>query len=176
MEKIKCGVLGASGIVGQNYIKLLQNHPWFEVVDLAASPESENKIYSEYVGKNKWQMSVPIPENVKNVKCRDANKVQNLPSDISFVFSAIDLPKKDDIKALEFKYAEQGIPVVSNNSAARWIPDVPMLIPEINADHINVIPLQQKNHHLPAGGFVAVKPNCSVQSYMTPIFALEQKG
>lgn len=175
MEKIKCGVLGASGIVGQNYIKLLQNHPWFEVVDLAASPESENKPYAEYV-KQKWQMSVPVPDILKTLKCRDANKVENLPHDVSFVFSAIDLPKKDDIKALEFKYAEHGIPVVSNNSAARWIPDVPMLIPEINADHINVIPLQQKNHKLPENAFIAVKPNCSVQSYMTPIFALEKKG
>jgi aspartate-semialdehyde dehydrogenase len=175
MEKIKVGVLGATGIVGQNYIKLLQNHPWFEVADLAASPESADKPYAE-VAKQKWQLSVPVPENVKNVKVRDANKVEKIPSDISFVFSAIELPKKEDIKALEFKYAEQGIPVVSNNSAARWIADVPMLIPEINADHINVIPLQQKNHNLPSGGFVVVKPNCSVQSYLTPIYALEKKG
>lgn len=173
-DKIKIGILGATGIVGQNYINLLTNHPWFEVTDVAASPRSAGKPYAEAV-KKKWQMSKKIPEHVRNLIVRDVQDFIHLKSNISFVFSAMDLPQKEDTKAIEFKYAEKGIPVISNSSANRWTPDVPMIIPEINYNHIDVIPIQKKNRGF-SKGFVTVKPNCSIQSYMTPIFALEQKG
>jgi len=173
-EKINVGILGATGIVGQNYIKLLIGHPWFEVVDVAASPRSAGKTYREAV-KGRWQMSMGIPSEVRNLVVRDVQDFDSLNSDVSFVFSAMDLPKKEDTKEVEFNYAKRGIPVISNSSANRWTPDVPMIIPEINYDHIDVIPIQQKNRNL-SGGFVTVKPNCSIQSYMAPIFALERKG
>ena len=175
MEKMKIGVLGATGIVGQNYLKLLQDHPWFEVIDLAASPRSAGKTYAEAV-KDKWQMPIPIPDQLKNQIVRDVQDFDKIPKEVKFVFSAMDLPKKEDTKAVEFKYAKMGIPVVSNSSANRWTDDVPMLIPEINHAHIDVIPIQQKNHGITSGGFVAVKPNCSLQSYMTPLIALEKAG
>jgi aspartate-semialdehyde dehydrogenase len=175
MQKIKIGVLGATGIVGQNYIKLLQNHPWFEIVDVAASPESAGKTYFDAV-KKKWQMPIPVPNYLKNMIVRDVQNFDAIPKDVSFVFSAMDLPTKDETKAVEFKYAQAGIPVVSNSSANRWTPDVPMLIGEINPHHIEVIPLQRKNHGISNDGFVAVKPNCSLQSYLTAIHAWEQAG
>jgi aspartate-semialdehyde dehydrogenase len=173
-DKIKIGILGATGIVGQNYIKLLIGHPWFEISDVAASPRSAGKPYEEAV-KEKWQMSREIPEQVRNLVVRDVQDFSTLKSDISFAFSAMDLPKKEETKAIEFKYAEKGIPIISNSSANRWTPDVPMIIPEINSNHLDVIPIQKKNRGF-TQGFVTVKPNCSIQSYMTPIFALEQKG
>jgi aspartate-semialdehyde dehydrogenase len=173
-DKIKIGILGATGIVGQNYIKLLEGHPWFEIIDVAASPRSAGKLYKEAV-KEKWQMSIDIPEKIRNLIVRDVQDFASLKSNISFVFSAMDLPKKEDTRAIEFEYAKKGIPVISNSSANRWTPDVPMIIPEINHHHIDIIPIQQKNRGF-SQGFVTVKPNCSVQSYMTPIFALEKKG
>ncbi|MHA1105573.1 MAG: aspartate-semialdehyde dehydrogenase [Promethearchaeota archaeon] len=173
-EKLKVGICGATGVVGQNYIKLLRNHPWFQVVDVAASSRSEGKTYAEAV-KNKWQMSVNIPDNIKNLIVREAQDIDSIDPQIKFVFSAINLPNKEDIKELELNYARKGIPVISNNSAHRWTPDVPMIIPEINPDHINVIPIQQKNRNF-SKGFVAVKPNCSIQSYMTPIYSLQKAG
>ncbi|NVM16070.1 MAG: aspartate-semialdehyde dehydrogenase [Candidatus Lokiarchaeota archaeon] len=174
-EKIlKIGILGATGIVGQNYIKLLVGHPWFEIADVAASPRSAGKSYAEAV-KGKWQISIDIPEKLQYLTVRDVQDFASLKSDISFVFSAMDLPKKEDTKAIEFKYAEKGIPVISNSSANRWTPDVPMVIPEINHHHINIIPIQQKNRGF-SKGFVTVKPNCSIQSYMTPLYALEKNG
>ena len=174
MTKIKIGVLGATGIVGQNYIKLLQGHPWFQIVDVAASPRSAGKTYSEAV-KKKWQMSIPIPEVLQSQIVRDVQDFDSIPSDLSFVFSAINMPTKDQIKEVEFEYARRGIPVISNNSAHRWTPDVPMIIGEINHDHVNVIPIQQKNRGF-TKGFVVVKPNCSLQSYLTTIYALEKAG
>ncbi len=174
MEKTKIGILGATGVVGQNYIKLLLNHPWFEIVDVAASPRSAGKTYFEAV-KDKWQMPIPIPENLKNLIVRDVQDFDSLNKDVSFVFSAMDLPKKEDTRDVEFKYAQKGIPVISNSSANRWTPDVPMLIGEINHEHVNVIPIQKKNRGL-TDGFVAVKPNCSLQSYLTAIYALEKAG
>ena len=174
MEKLKIGILGATGIVGQNYIKLLQDHPWFQIVDVAASPRSAGKTYEDAV-KAKWQMPMDIPDSVKDLIVRDVQDFDSIPSDLSFVFSAIVMPTKDQIKEAEFKYAEKGIPVLSNNSAHRWTPDVPMIIGEINHEHINVIPIQQKKRGF-KNGFVAVKPNCSLQSYLTTIFALEQAG
>lgn len=175
MDKIKIGVLGATGVVGQNYVRLLADHPWFEIIDVAASPRSAGKTYYDAV-KHKWQMVVPIPENIKNLIVRDVQDFDSLKDEVSFVFSAMDLPEKADTRKVEFKYAKKGIPVVSNSSANRWTEDVPMLIPEINHKHVDVIPIQQKNHGIESGGFVAVKPNCSLQSYMTPLFALEEAG
>ncbi|MFX1312015.1 MAG: aspartate-semialdehyde dehydrogenase, partial [Promethearchaeota archaeon] len=141
-EKLKISILGATGIVGQNYIQLLQDHPWFEIVDVAASPNSAGKTYEEAV-KAKWQMPIPIPEDLQNLIVRDVLDFDSIPSNISFLFSAINIPKKDQIKEVEFKYAKNGFPVISNNSANRRTSDVPMIIGEINHEHINVIPIQQ---------------------------------
>lgn len=174
MEKLKISILGATGIVGQNYIKLLQNHPWFEIVDVAASPRSAGKTYYDAV-KEKWQMPIPIPEELRDIIVRDVQDIDSINPNVKFVFSAINMPTKDQIKEVEFNYAKAGYPVISNNSAHRWTEDVPVLIGEINPEHVDVIPIQQKNRGFNKG-FVAVKPNCSIQSYMTPIFALEQKG
>ncbi|MHA2051775.1 MAG: aspartate-semialdehyde dehydrogenase [Promethearchaeota archaeon] len=171
MKKYRIGILGATGIVGQNYIKLLQNHPWFQIVDVAASPRSANKKYEEAVSK-KWHMPIEIPSNVQDLIVRDVQDFENIAEDLSFVFSAITMPTKDQIKELEIKYAKEGIPVISNNSAHRWTPDIPMIIGEINHEHVNIIPIQQKNHGF-TKGFIVVKPNCSLQSYLTPIYALE---
>ncbi|MBD3193447.1 MAG: aspartate-semialdehyde dehydrogenase [Candidatus Lokiarchaeota archaeon] len=174
MEKLKIGVVGATGIVGQNYIKLLQGHPWFEIIDISASPRSAGKTYQEAAG-SKWQMPIPIPNNIKDLVVRDVQDFDSVPEDLSFVFSAINMPTKDQIREVEFKYARNDIPVVSNNSAHRWTPDVPMIIGEVNSHHSKVIPIQQKRRGF-SKGFVSVKPNCSIQSYVTPIYALEQAG
>ena len=174
MKKFNIGILGATGIVGQNYINLLQNHPWFQIVDVAASPRSADKTYEEAV-KTKWQMPISIPETVKDLVVRDVQDFEKIPKNLSFVFSAIIMPTKEQIKELEVKYAKRGIPVISNNSAHRWTPDVPMIIGEINHEHVNVIPIQQKNMGF-TQGFIVVKPNCSVQCFLTPIYALEQMG
>lgn len=173
-NKLKCSILGGTGIVGQNYITLLRNHPWFDIIDVAASPRSEGKPYYNAV-KDKWQMNCEIPENVKNLTVRNVFDFNSLDRELDFVFSAISLPNKEDLKALEFKYAKQGIPVISNNSANRGTPDVPMIIPEINHEHLKLIPIQQKKRNF-TQGFVIVKPNCSIQSYMAPLHALEQSG
>jgi aspartate-semialdehyde dehydrogenase len=172
MEKIKVGVIGATGMVGQNYIKLLDNHPWFEVCYVAASPRSAGKKYKEAV-EGRWAMKTPIPEAVKDLIVHDASNVEEA-KDCSFVFSAVEM-SKDEIRAIENKYAENDIPVVSNNSAHRWTDNVPMLIPEINHEHVKVIDDQKKANNWDKG-FVAVKPNCSLQSYMTPVYALIQAG
>lgn len=174
-EKIKCGVLGATGMVGQQYLKLLQDHPWFEVVDLAASPRSAGKPYAVAV-QAKWQMDVPIPPGLTDVVVRDVQDMDSVPDDVAFYFSAVNMPTKDDIRRVEIDYAQRGYPVVSNNSAHRWTPDVPMLIGEINPHHTDVIPVQQAARGFDSGGFIVVKPNCSLQSYLTPIFALQQAG
>lgn len=174
MDKLKVGVLGGTGMVGQNYIRLLVEHPWFEVVDIAASPRSAGKEYQKAAGY-KWQMPVPIPESIKEIIVRDVQDYDSIPEDLSFVFSAVSMPEKDDIRRVEFEYAEKDIPVISNNSAHRWTEDVPMIIGEINNEHSDVIPIQQKNRGF-SKGFVAVKPNCSLQSYLTAIYALENAG
>ncbi|MFX1312144.1 MAG: aspartate-semialdehyde dehydrogenase [Promethearchaeota archaeon] len=174
MKKFNVGILGATGMVGQNYIKLLQNHPWFEIIDVAASPRSAGKPFKEAV-KTKWQMNIDIPKAIENLIVRDVQDFYSISSNLDFVFSAINMPTKDQIKKVEFEYAKIGIPVISNNSAHRWTPDVPMIIPEINHNHINIIPIQQQNRDF-SKGFVLVKPNCSVQSYLTPIYALEREG
>ncbi len=173
MGKIAVGVLGSTGMVGQRYIYLLANHPWFEVTYVAASPRSAGKSYKDAVD-SRWLIGSTIPEGVENLIVQDANDVKAAIGKCKFVFSALEMDK-DAIKSLESAYAEQGIPVVSNASANRWTEDVPMLIPEINPDHTDVIAAQKK-HHGWDKGFVVVKPNCSLQSYMMPIFALQQAG
>ncbi len=172
-EKINVGVLGATGMVGQRYIKLLENHPWFKVTYVAASPRSAGKLYKEAV-KNRWLIGADIPADVKDLTVQDANDAKAALGKCRFVFSALEM-SKDEIKALEAAYAAEGIPVVSNASANRWTEDVPMLIPEINAAHLEVIK-EQKKHHGWDKGFVAVKPNCSLQTYMMPLYALQQAG
>ena len=172
-NKINVGVLGATGMVGQRYIHLLENHPWFKVTFVAASPRSAGKLYKEAVA-GRWLIGADIPESVSELTVYDANDVKNALGKCKFVFSALEMDK-EAIKALEASYASAGIPVVSNASANRWTPDVPMLIPEINAAHLDVIAAQKK-HNDWEKGFVAVKPNCSLQTYMMPIFALQQAG
>ena len=168
---MKVGVLGATGMVGQMYIKLLENHPWFQVNYIAASPRSAGKQYSEAVA-GRWHMQTEIPRNVRELIVEDACNVEKAAGKCSFVFSALEMDKQA-IRDLENKYAQNDVPVVSNASAHRWTEDVPMLIPEINHQHLDIIPMQKKNHGW-KNGFVVVKPNCSLQSYLTPIYALEK--
>ena len=162
-DKLKVGILGATGMVGQRFISLLENHPWFEVVTVAASPRSAGKTYEEAVG-DRWKMDTPMPEAVKKLVVYNVNEVEKVAATVDFVFSAVDMTK-DEIKAIEEAYAKTETPVVSNNSAHRWTPDVPMMVPEINADHAEVIEFQKKRLGTERG-FVAVKPNCSIQSWL----------
>ena len=166
-EKLRVGILGATGMVGQRFISLLENHPWFEVVTVAASSRSDGKTYEEAVG-GRWKMTTPMPEGVKNLKVMNVSDVEAVASTVDFVFSAVDM-SKEEIRAIEEAYAKTETPVVSNNSAHRWTPDVPMVIPEINPEHFEVIESQKKRLGT-TRGFIAVKPNCSIQSY-TPVFS-----
>ena len=161
-EKLRVGILGGTGMVGQRFISLLENHPWFEVVTIAASPRSAGKTYEEAVG-GRWKMTTPMPEAVKKLVVLDVNDIDKIASEVDFVFSAVDMTK-EEIKAIEEAYAKAEVPVVSNNSAHRWTPDVPMVVPEINPEHMNVIEFQKKRLGTKRG-FIAVKPNCSIQSY-----------
>ncbi len=161
-KKLKVGILGATGMVGQRFIALLEHHPWFEVVSVAASPRSAGKTYEEAVG-GRWKMETPMPEAVRSMTVRNVNEVEKVAADADFVFSAVDM-SKDEIRAIEEAYAKTETPVVSNNSAHRWTPDVPMMVPEINPEHAAVIEFQRKRLGT-TRGFVAVKPNCSIQSY-----------
>lgn len=174
MKKYKVGIIGATGMVGQRFATLLQNHPWFDIEVLAASARSAGKTYEEAVG-NKWAMSVPIPENLKNKIVLDASAdLKKIASSVDFVFCAVNM-KKDEIKSLEEAYAKAECPVISNNSANRFTPDVPMIIPEINADHAQIIPFQRKRLGTKRG-FIAVKSNCSLQSYVPALNALKEFG
>jgi len=173
MAKIRVGVIGATGMVGQNYIRLLDNHPWFEVAYVAASSRSAGKTYQEAVS-GRWLMEEEIPDRIKNLKVEDANSVETAAGKCRFIFSAVEIDK-ESVRKLEEEYAKTGIPVVSNNSAHRHTSDVPMLIPEINPHHIEILPFQQKRLG-DSGGFIVVKPNCSLQSYMAPVYALMQAG
>ena len=166
-RKLRAGILGATGMVGQRFIALLENHPWFEVTTVAASPRSAGKTYEEAVG-GRWKMDTPMPEAVKGLIVRNVNEVEAVAADVDLVFSAVDMTK-EEIRAIEEAYAKTETPVISNNSAHRWTPDVPMVIPEINADHFAVIDSQKKRLGTKYG-FIAVKPNCSIQAY-TPAFA-----
>ena len=170
-QKLRVGILGATGMVGQRFISLLDNHPWFEVVTLAASPRSAGKTYEEAVG-GRWKMDTPMPERVKNITVMDVTQVEEVASTVDFLFSAVDMTK-DEIKKIEEAYAKTETPVVSNNSAHRWTPDVPMVVPEINADHFAVIEDQKKRLGTKRG-FIAVKPNCSIQAYAPALTAWKE--
>lgn len=172
-QKLKVGILGATGMVGQRFIALLEDHPWFEVVKVAASPRSAGMTYEEAAG-NRWKMQTPMPEPVKKLVVENVNEVEKTASGVDFVFSAVDM-SKDEIKAIEEAYAKTETPVVSNNSAHRWTPDVPMVVPEINAGHFDVIKDQRKRLGTDRG-FIAVKPNCSIQSYAPCIAAWKEFG
>ena len=170
-KKLRVGVLGATGMVGQRFVSLLENHPWFEVVCVAASPRSAGKTYEEAVG-DRWKMTTPMPESVKNKIVLNVNNVEEIAAQVDFVFSAVDM-SKDEIKAIEEAYAKAETPVVSNNSAHRWTPDVPMVVPELNPEHIDIIPSQRERLGTKRG-FIAVKPNCSIQSYTPALHALKE--
>ncbi len=173
MNKIKVGILGATGMVGQNYLCLLKNHPWFEVVDLAASTNSAGKTYKEVV-LQKWLMDEDIPEKYSSFIIRDVQNFEDISKDVQLFFSALDLEDKESTRNFEFNYAENGYAIVSNSSANRWTYDVPMIIPEINPNHVEIIYSQQQGRNLPQTGFVVVKPNCSIQSYLIGLFALQK--
>lgn len=158
-EKLKVGILGGTGMVGQRFIALLENHPWFEVTTIAASPRSAGKTYKEAVGE-RWKMDTPMPEAVKDIVVKNVNEVEQVASEVDFVFSAVDMTK-EEIKQIEEAYAKTETPVVSNNSAHRWTPDVPMVVPEINPEHLRLIDAQRKRLGTKRG-FVAVKSNCSL--------------
>ena len=172
-QKLKVGILGGTGMVGQRFISLLENHPWFEVTTIAASPRSAGKTYEEAVG-DRWKMDTPMPEAVKKIVVMNVNEVEKVAAEVDFVFSAVDM-SKDEIKAIEEAYAKTETPVVSNNSAHRWTPDVPMVVPEINPEHFEVIESQKKRLGT-TRGFVAVKPNCSIQSYAPILTAWKKFG
>ncbi len=170
-EKLKVGILGGTGMVGQRFISLLENHPWFEVTMIAASPRSAGKTYEEAVG-DRWKMDTPMPEAVKKLVVMNVNEVEAVSKSVDFVFSAVDMTK-EEIKAIEEQYAKAETPVVSNNSAHRWTPDVPMVVPEVNPEHMKVIEFQKKRLGTQRG-FIAVKPNCSVQSYVPALTAWKE--
>ncbi len=170
-EKLKVGILGGTGMVGQRFISLLEDHPWFEVTTIAASERSAGKTYEEAVG-GRWKMTTPMPEAVKGLTVMNVNEVEAVASQVDFVFSAVDMTK-EEIKKIEEDYAKAEIPVVSNNSAHRWTPDVPMVVPEINPEHMKVIDFQKKRLGTQRG-FVAVKPNCSIQSYAPVLTAWKE--
>ena len=173
MKQYKVGVIGATGMVGQRFVALMEHHPWFELTAVAASPRSAGKPYAEVVA-NRWVMETPIPEAAKNLIIYDASAdLDKVVAAVDFVFSAVDM-QKEEIFALEEAYAKAECPVISNNSAHRWTPDVPMLIPELNPGHVEVIDSQRKRLGTKRG-FIAVKSNCSLQSYMPALFPLHKK-
>lgn len=173
MKKYNVGIIGATGMVGQRFALLLHNHPWFNVTALAASSNSADKKYTDAIG-SRWAMKEPIPENLRDMTVFDAERdIDKITERVDFVFCAVNM-KKDEIKALEEKYAKHECPVVSNNSAHRFTPDVPMIIPEINAGHLEIIPAQRKRLGTKRG-FIAVKSNCSLQSYVPALYPLDEK-
>ena len=169
--RLRAGVVGGTGMVGQRFVSLLENHPWFEVTAIAASAASTGKSYEEAVD-GRWKPASALPERVKNIIVLDAAKVEEVAADVDLIFCAVDM-KKDETLALEERYARAETPVISNNSAHRWTPDVPMIIPEINPEHLGVIEYQKKRLGT-RRGFIAVKPNCSIQSYVPAINALKE--
>ena len=173
MEKCKVGVIGATGMVGQRFLTLLENHPYFEVTALVASPRNAGKTYEQALD-GRWKMTTPLPEKYKNMTVISSEDIETVKGLVSFVFCAVNM-KKDEIKALEEAYAKAEIPVVSNNSAHRWTPDVPMVIPEVNADHYAVIEAQKQRLGTKRG-FIAVKPNCSIQGYVPALTAVKDFG
>ena len=174
MEKYKVGIIGGTGMVGQRFVTLMENHPWFQLTCIAASPRSAGKTYEQAVS-NRWAMTQPIPTEAKDLVVLDAQAdVEKIAGMVDFVFCAVDM-KKEEIRALEETYAKAECPVVSNNSAHRWTDDVPMVVPEINADHLEVIAAQRKRLGTQRG-FIAVKSNCSLQSYVPALHPLKKYG
>lgn len=167
-QKLKVGILGGTGMVGQRFISLLENHPWFEVTTIAASSRSAGKRYEDAIG-DRWKIDIPMPEAVKDIIVMNVNEVEKVAAQVDFVFSAVDMTK-EEIRAIEEAYAKTETPVVSNNSAHRWTPDVPMVVPEINPEHMKVIEYQKKRLGT-TRGFIAVKPNCSIQAYSPALTA-----
>ena len=172
-EKLRCAVVGATGMVGQRFLTLLDGHPYFKVTAVAASSRNAGKTYEEAV-EGRWKMTSPIPEDVKSMVLLDAAQVDKVADVCDMVFCAVDMPK-DEIKALEEAYARAELPVISNNSANRWTIDVPMVVPEINPEHLSVIESQRKRLGTQRG-FIAVKPNCSIQSYVPALTPLRKYG
>ena len=173
MIKRKVGVIGGTGMVGQRFVSLLAEHPWFELTVIAASGRSAGKTYEEAVGA-RWALEVPMPQSAKGIVVKNATKdIEEIAREVDFVFSAVDM-KKEEIKALEEEYARHECPVVSNNSAHRWTEDVPMVVPEINAGHLDIIPAQRKRLGT-KHGFIAVKSNCSLQSYVPALHPLREE-
>lgn len=170
-QKLRVGVLGATGMVGQRYVSLLANHPFFEVTCVAASPKSAGQSYREAVA-NRWRMEARLDEAIGQLPVLDASDVEAVAKEVDFVFSAVNMAK-EDVQKLELDYAKHDIPVISNNSAHRWTNDVPMIIPEINPQHAKIIDCQRKHLHVKKG-FIAVKPNCSIQSYTPALAAWQQ--
>ena len=172
-NKLKAGIIGATGMVGQRFITLIANHPYFEISVLAASASSSGKLYKDAVS-GRWKMSEPIPDNIAEMTVFNASDIERIKKNADFVFCAVEMPK-DEIRRLEEAYAKAELPVVSNNSAHRWTDDVPMVIPEINGDHFTVIEAQRKRLGTKKG-FIAVKPNCSIQSYVPALQPLVEYG
>ncbi|NLK87986.1 MAG: aspartate-semialdehyde dehydrogenase [Clostridiaceae bacterium] len=172
-QKLKVGILGGTGMVGQRFVTLLENHPWFEVTAIGASERSAGLTFEKAV-EGRWKLDAPMPEDVRNIVVKNVNEIDRMADEVDMVFCAVDM-KKDDIRLLEEKYARAEIPVISNNSAHRYTEDVPMIIPEINPEHAAVIESQRKRLGTKKG-FIAVKSNCSLQSYVPPVHALMQYG
>jgi aspartate-semialdehyde dehydrogenase len=172
-KKLRAGIIGATGYVGQRFVTLLADHPWFETTVVAASPRSAGKMYKDAV-KGRWKLEAAMPENIGNMTVASTDDLENWANDVDFVFCAVDM-KKDEIKALEERIAKLETPVVSNNSANRWTEDVPVVIPEINHDHMQIIE-QQKKRLGTSRGFIAAKPNCSIQSYVPALSPLRHFG
>jgi len=170
-EKLRVGILGGTGMVGQRFITLLENHPWFEVTTIAASPRSAGQSYEAAVA-GRWKMPTPMPEAIKNIIVLNVNEVEKVASEVDFVFSAVEM-SKDEIKKIEEDYARAEVPVVSNNSAHRHTPDVPMIMPELNPEHFDLIEFQKKRLGSERG-FIVVKPNCSIQSYVPMLVAWKE--
>ena len=172
-KKLQVGILGATGMVGQRFITLLADHPWFEVALVAASPRSAGKTYEEVVA-HRWKMADPLPKRVAEMTVMDLHNVEEIAPLVDFVFCAVDM-SKDEIKAIEEEYARHEVPVVSNNSANRWTSDIPMVVPEMNPEHLELIDVQMKRLGTKRG-FIVVKPNCSIQSYAPMLHALREFG
>ena len=173
MNRIGVSVLGATGMVGQNLLDLLHSHPWFEVIDLAASERSAGLRFEKSV-EGRWHRPTDIPERLRDLVVRDVNDFNSIPDLVTCVFSAVDMGDKRTTQELEFEYAKRGYAVISTDSANRQVDDVPLIIPEINPHHMEVIDIQQTNRRLPKTGFVAVNPNCSIQSYIVVLDALKK--
>ena len=172
-DRLRAGIVGATGMVGQRFVSLLADHPWFQVVTVAASARSAGKTYAEAVA-GRWAMNTPVPAAIGSLVVKDADTVDEIAGGVDLIFCAVDMPK-DETRLLEERYARTETPVVSNNSAHRWTPDVPMLLPEVNPEHLSVIEAQRKRLGTKRG-FITVKPNCSIQSYVPALHALREFG